>query len=390
MSQKARLGFIGAGAFISARHLITADICPFMEIRAIADLNEELLKKHSAEKEVGYTTTDYKQLLADPDIDIIVIGTKQDLHAKMIVESLEAGKWVWCEKPMCETLEEQAEILAAEEKAVGKLAIGYNRRFAPAYQDAKQFLQTKERPWIISYRLQSCGAYKMSPDNYYYNRAHMVYEGCHILDLASYFMDEAPEKVFMSGDKRENDSVILEYADGSRFNFLCTSTVGSATLEKEYMEIFAYDFAVSVADFIDMRVRGIDGEFDRIYPPLFGHFAEEVKEYGYDFWEMLTTQLVQPDRSENKEKGLTLEKVIRPQKTIPFDVMKYYEKMKHLHWKERNFSGDKGWQQAFEHFAQCFLNKTTPKTANGKEAVLAEKIAFKLLESKEKSMPLQF
>ena len=308
----------------------------------------------------------------------------------MIVESLEAGKWVWCEKPMCENLAEQAEIIAVEERAPGKLAIGYNRRFAPAYQDSRKLLQAQERPWIVNYRLQSCGGYKAHADQFYHKRAHMLYEGCHILDLASFFFGTAPERVFMSGDERENDSVILEYADGSRFNFLCTLTVGSSALKKEYMEIFAYDFAVTVEDFIDMRVRGEEGEFDRIYSPLFGHFAAEVKEYGYDFWEMLTSQLVQPDRAINKEKGITLEKVVRPQATIPFDVMKHYEEMKHLSWEKRSFSGDKGWQQAFEHFAHCFLNNQTPQTADGKAAVLAEKIAFTLLDSKKEGVPLKF
>ena len=76
MSQKVRLGFIGAGNFISSLHLITAGLCPFIEIRAIADLNEELLEKHAAEKKVSYTSTDYKKLLSDPDIDIIPESVK--------------------------------------------------------------------------------------------------------------------------------------------------------------------------------------------------------------------------------------------------------------------------------------------------------------------------
>ena len=66
---------------------------------------------------VGYTTTDYHRLLADPKIDIVIIGTKQDLHAKLIVESLDAGKWVLCEKPMAQTMEETHAVLEAEQRA---------------------------------------------------------------------------------------------------------------------------------------------------------------------------------------------------------------------------------------------------------------------------------
>ena len=88
------MGFIGAGGFISAHHLLTVRDSEIMEIRAIADIDEKRLTKHAAGMSVGYTTTDYRKLLADSEIDMVIIGTKQDLHARFIVESLDAGKWV--------------------------------------------------------------------------------------------------------------------------------------------------------------------------------------------------------------------------------------------------------------------------------------------------------
>ena len=131
--KKVQVGFIGAGNFVSAHHLLTVRDSKIMDIRAIADLDEERLKKHSSNMEVGYTTTDYKKVLEDPEIDMVVVGTKQNLHARFIVESLDAGKWVLCEKPMAETEEETQAVLDAEERNPGKLAIGFNRRFSPAY-----------------------------------------------------------------------------------------------------------------------------------------------------------------------------------------------------------------------------------------------------------------
>ena len=67
--KKAQIGFIGAGRFISANHLLTARNSKIMDIAAIADLDQSLLDKHAAAMKVGYTTTDYKRLLNDPDID---------------------------------------------------------------------------------------------------------------------------------------------------------------------------------------------------------------------------------------------------------------------------------------------------------------------------------
>ena len=94
--QKINIGFIGAGAFISATHLKTAGETDFINIAAIADLNEDLLAAHRKKYNIGYTTTDYKKLLADENIPLVVIGTRQDTHAALIVEALDAGKWVWC------------------------------------------------------------------------------------------------------------------------------------------------------------------------------------------------------------------------------------------------------------------------------------------------------
>ena len=259
--KKIRLGFIGAGAFISARHLKTAGETPYMEIRAIADLNRELLAEHQKHYQIGYVTDDYRKLLADPEIDLIVIGTKQDTHAKLIIESLNAGKWVWCEKPMCETEEEEAAILEAEKNAAGRLAIGFNRRFAPAILKIRQVLAKLPRPWIISYRLQSVNSYnKNSRNSFYHDRPHIIYEGCHILDLAAFLMESQPERVFMSGTDDENDIVTMEYPDGSRFVLVITSHAGGNGLEKEMMEVFTPKGAMSLRDFVELRIRGIEGD----------------------------------------------------------------------------------------------------------------------------------
>ena len=66
--KRINVGFIGAGAFISSTHLKTAGETDFINIAAIADLNEELLAQHCKKYDVGYTTTDYKKILTDKDI----------------------------------------------------------------------------------------------------------------------------------------------------------------------------------------------------------------------------------------------------------------------------------------------------------------------------------
>ncbi len=383
------VGFIGAGSFITAHHLPTAYETSFINIRAIADLNPEMLAVHAEKFSPDYTTSDYKQLLDDPEIDLIVIGTRQDTHAKLIVEALDAGKWVWCEKPMCDTPEEEAAVIAAEERAAGKLAIGFNRRFAPAVTKSLEILKNLPRPWIINYRLQTNDYYKnMKHDTFYYDRAHIIYEGCHMLDLANFIYGTLPERLFMSGTEEENDIVILEYADGSRFVLTITSQAGAPMLEKEMIEIFTRNGAISMRDFIELRVRSVAGEKDYLFLPERCKYNTQIARWGYPFWETLRSRLVEPDA--NRSRGIV--SVIPAMEDQPFaeELAKIADAEKDAPWQERNIFCDKGWKDAFCHFARACMEKSEPLTADGKAGKIANDMGFALIESKKLGMPVNF
>ena len=386
--RKAQIGFIGAGRFISCNHLLTARDSKIMDIAAIADLNEELLATHAKNMKIGYTTTDYTRLLNAPDIDIIVIGTKQDTHAKLIVESLDAGKWVFCEKPMAENDEETAAVLAAEKRNPGKLAIGFNRRFAPAYLKVRELMKNVPRPWFINYRMMYPAPSKNQAGNYYSTQPRILYEGCHVLDYVSFLMDEKPEKVYMTGDQYSNHCCVLSYADGSQISFTCGSLGSVCMCSKEYMEVFGEDVAISVMEFIDMRVRGIPGEFDRIYAPHMNERAAEVIKYGYDFYDTYKgVELMQYAQTYKDLFNIDLEYVRRPYSTaLNADDMKFELQNPDL-W---SFQPNKGWIESFEHFAQAFLDGAAPLNADGSAGKLTTDLALKLIESREKGHPVEF
>ena len=383
--RKVQVGFIGAGHFISARHLPTAHTSENMDIRAIADLNEELLKKHSSNVQVGYTTTDYRKILDDPEVEMVIIGTKQDSHARFIIESLDAGKWVLCEKPMAETEEETQAVLDAEKRNPGKLAIGFNRRFAPAYAKTKRLMQSVKRPWFVNYRLMYPNPTKQDGSDFYSTHARILYEGCHILDLVCWLLEEVPTRVFMTGDKLINNCCILDYPDGSQVSFMCGS-MGSYCLWKEYMEVFANWTAITVSELTDMRVRGFPGEFDRVYAPHRNERAEEVRKWGFDFYEAYKVQLMWEDREDHKNRwGMDFERVQRP---IPsqFDITKFGPENP----GQVNVNPDKGWVGSVEHFARCLLDGANPDNADGKAGALATNLALALLESLKTGQPVDF
>lgn len=387
--KQVRIGFIGAGSFISMNHLPTASRSDFIKIRAIADLDPELLKAHAERYAPDYTTQEYRQLLDDPEIDLVVIGTRQDTHARLIIESLDAGKWVWCEKPMCDSPEEEAAVIAAEKRNPGRLAIGFNRRFAPAVTKTMELLRRLPRPWFINYRLQSNGGYKhRKDDTFYHDRPHIIYEGCHLLDLSRFMMGSAPDRIFMDGTEDENDIIILEYADGSRFLLTITSSAGAGFLEKEMMEIYTSAGAISMRDFVELRVRGIPGERDYLFAPKQSAYGPLVKRWGYSCWEMLRSEIVRQDLPLNP--GMV--QIVPAAEELPYaaDIAKICEEMKDAHWQERTLAGDKGWFDAFRHFARACLEGTVPETASGEAGKFANDLGFALLESKKQGIPLPF
>ena len=309
---------------------------------------------------------------------MVIIGTKQDLHARFIIESLDAGKWVLCEKPMAENDEETRAVLAAEKRNPGKLAVGFNRRFAPAYSKTKELMQRVKRPWFINYRLMYPNPTKQDKSDFYSTHERILYEGCHILDLVCWLLDAAPKRVFMSGDRYINNCCILDYPDGSQVSFMCGS-MGSYCLWKEYMEVFGFYTAITVSDFVDMRVRGFEGEFDRLFPPHLNEHAEEIRKYGFDFYEAYKVDQMYPNRDGLREAyRMAMEQVRRPL-PFSFDVSKYGP----VHPDLWGFIPDKGWIQAVEHFARCFLEGSAPLNADGTAGALSTTIALALLKSLE-------
>ena len=349
-----------------------------MDVRAIADIDEDRLKNHASRMKIGYTTSDYRKLLADPDVDIIVVGTKQDLHARLIVESLDAGKWVFCEKPMAETKEETRAVLSAEQHNPGELAIGFNRRFAPAYVRTRELMQEVEKPWLINYRLVYPNPEKHDPGNFYHTHERILYEGCHILDVVCWLLDDKPHRVFMSGDRYLNNCCILEYPDGSQVSFMCGS-MNSPCMWKEYMEVFGVYTGITVSDFVDMRVRGFKGQYDCVFAPHLQEHCDAVMKYGFDFYEAYkVAELFRNPEVWSGIPKMEIEQVRRPT-PYAFDVSKYAP----VHPDLWSFVADKGAPQSFEHFAQCYQTGAEPRNADGKAGALSTVLALALLESLE-------
>jgi myo-inositol 2-dehydrogenase/D-chiro-inositol 1-dehydrogenase len=129
-----RFGVIGAGRIgkIHAENLATR--IPGVEVAAIADVELNAARDLAAHLHVPAAVEDYHAILSDPTIDAVAICSSTDTHARIVIEAAEAGKHIFCEKPIDHNLEKIDAALDAVEKAGVKLQIGFNRRFDPNFR----------------------------------------------------------------------------------------------------------------------------------------------------------------------------------------------------------------------------------------------------------------
>ena len=137
MTRKLRVAVFGVGR-IGRRHARTlAHGTPHADLAVIVDALEESARTTAAELGVARWTTDADAVLSDPEIDAVVIASSTDTHAPLIVGAAEAGKAIFCEKPIALDLETTDRALAAVDQAGVQLQIGFNRRFDRGYRRAR-------------------------------------------------------------------------------------------------------------------------------------------------------------------------------------------------------------------------------------------------------------
>lgn len=254
-SGRVALGVIGAGNFASAVMLPALKRVDGIDLIAIASARG-LKGSHAADRfGFQYSATEIEQILQDENINTIAILTRHNLHADLTVAGLQAGKHVFCEKPLALTLEELDEIMRILESSENLLMVGFNRRFAALSKALKEFIEPIQGPKVMTYRINAGPL----PANHWLYDPHegggrIIGEVCHFIDYLTYLADSTPVKVRATGagsDTPANDEnviITLNYADGSigSISYLAT---GDRSFPKERVEIFGGGRVAVLDDF---------------------------------------------------------------------------------------------------------------------------------------------
>ncbi|MCS7192152.1 MAG: Gfo/Idh/MocA family oxidoreductase, partial [Armatimonadetes bacterium] len=146
--RKVGVGVIGCGG-ISGAHLSTMASLKDVEVRVVCDIDEERAKRRSEEFNVPRWTTKYDEVLGDDKIHAVFVLVPQGKHAEVVVAAAQAGKHIFCEKPMAMSVAECRAMNEAVKKAKVILQIGYVMRFSEDAQKIKDWLNRIGRPVVF-------------------------------------------------------------------------------------------------------------------------------------------------------------------------------------------------------------------------------------------------
>ena len=138
-----RIGVLGAGPIAQAAHLPDTCKARNAELYAICDLAEDLLEKVSAQYPPQKTFTDYDQMLADPNVEAVIIAISDQFHVSAALKAIEAGKHVLVEKPLGISIEECVALAEKVKHSSLILQVGHMKRFDPGIAYAHDFIQSE-------------------------------------------------------------------------------------------------------------------------------------------------------------------------------------------------------------------------------------------------------
>ncbi|MEY2656173.1 MAG: inositol 2-dehydrogenase [Pseudomonadota bacterium] len=202
-----RIGVLGCGPIAQAAHFESCAKARNAELYAICDVADDLRARMAATHAPRRQYGDYAAMLADPEVEAVIVATSDAFHVPAAIQALEAGKHVLCEKPLGVTVEETLELQRAVEASGKVLQVGHMKRFDEGLQAARAFIDGEMgqllalkvwycdsthrytmtdavQPLMVSSAARKKPAQDPKADM---RRYLMLAHGCHLVDTARYF-----------------------------------------------------------------------------------------------------------------------------------------------------------------------------------------------------------
>ncbi len=188
------------------RHIKAYQSNPETELLMICDTDKELLEKRKTEFNVPVAVTDYRDVLANPEIDVVSITTPDYYHAEQAIAAMKAGKHVICEKPMTLNLEEAEAIIETANKTGQIFMTGHPTRFTPAFMLARKMIKHGDIGELFMVESEYAHNYSHArgKDDWRVDARRDPFIGgaCHAVDLIRWIVGEDIEEAFAYGNHK--------------------------------------------------------------------------------------------------------------------------------------------------------------------------------------------
>jgi myo-inositol 2-dehydrogenase/D-chiro-inositol 1-dehydrogenase len=198
MTKKLRIGIIGAGR-IGQLHAENLRNNAQIEIKSISDIRAEFVQEWATRMGIQQVTSDYMQIIQDPEIDAVFVCSSTDSHVSIIEAAAKAGKHIFCEKPVSLDLQKTKQALQIVEQAGVKFQTGFNRRFDANFMRIRNLIEEGKigDPHII--KITSRDPNPPSMEYLKSSGGLFVDMTIHDFDMARYLSGSDVEEVYVQG-----------------------------------------------------------------------------------------------------------------------------------------------------------------------------------------------
>lgn len=281
------LGIIGLGMGANALP-INQMADSRIEVRAICDLNDDVLARCAQTYKIAAATSDYRALVAMPEVDIVGVYSPDHLHAEHCAAALLAGKHVVCTKPMVTSIPEAERLVALADAAGVKFLVGQTCRFVPKFSEAHRLFSRGDLGELIFAEAHYVHDMRPVLDGTPWRHTapqDMLYGGaCHPIDLLRWFLGDI-EEVFVYAVKSgldpryakwdlEDDFLInLRFKNGTIGRVLAAFGLVEPPMPMLGLSVFGTKASIVNEK---MMVNGVPGEETVGLPLESGHAGEVI------------------------------------------------------------------------------------------------------------------
>ena len=288
-ASKGVIGIIGAGNFTKMTMLpaLKNSGAGYKYIASAGGVSGTALAKKYG---FSHSTTNYQDILADSEVDLVIITTRHDKHASMTAEALMSKKNVFVEKPLGLNYSDLEMVMQACQESGKTLTVGFNRRFSPHSIKVKNLVGQSPMNVIATMNAGNIPANVWVHDMQV-GGGRIIGEACHFIDLITYLTGSKVVAVCMNAmgvnpkENTDNASVLLKYENGSTgvINYFSN---GSKSYSKERIEVYSQDRTAIIDNFRITTGYGFKGfsklktKLDKGHKNQFHQLIDHVKSGG--------------------------------------------------------------------------------------------------------------